>query len=171
MPRILNNGICSRVIIPIRRALPTDNWCFAHRRDSESGCRGRADRGCRARRYRSSIWQALGKVRLWRFSPVPVPSDRSATAARPAVLYGRVRVPTRLASHPLYCGIVRPASEAFRSVALSHRTVEYVCGPLSRQTLHLHGLPAPRYDRTGSKAGSCAPVTHRGEGLNSVSDL
>ena len=42
---------------------------------------------------------SIGKVRLWRFfSPVPVPSDRFATAARPAFLYIRMRVRDALQS-------------------------------------------------------------------------
>lgn len=56
-------------------------------------------------------------------------------------------------AHPLYCGTVRPASDASRAVELARRTVEYVGGPLSLETPHLHGLPGRRYERTENRAG------------------
>ncbi|MFN2333221.1 MAG: LAGLIDADG family homing endonuclease, partial [Wenzhouxiangellaceae bacterium] len=64
-----------------------------------------------------------------------------------------VMAKARLIHHPSYCGAVRPASAAFRSVASPHRTGEYACGLLGRETPQPLGLTAPRDGRVVNKAG------------------
>lgn len=62
--------------------------------------------------------------------------------------------PARLIHRPSCCGAVSPASAAFRSVAHPHRTGEYDCGALGRETPHPLGLTTPRDGRAVNKAGS-----------------